>query len=194
VVLSWSCRYVWRCPAQRIEEHYNKHATGNHLDVGVGTGYFLDRCRWPSPTPRIALLDVNTNTLEYASRRITRYKPEIYRHDILAPMPLDAPNFDSVGINYVLHCLPGSMESKAIVLDHLKALMNPNGVLFGSTLLHEGVSINWFARRLMNAYNRAGIFSNRQDNLDGLNRALARRLRDVTLEVVGCVALFSGRV
>jgi 2-polyprenyl-3-methyl-5-hydroxy-6-metoxy-1,4-benzoquinol methylase len=174
--------------------HYNKHASDNHLDVGVGTGYFLDRCRFPTPQPRIALLDINRNALEYASRRIARYNPEVYCRNTLEPISVDAKNFDSVGINAVLHCIPGTIESKAVVLDHLKALMNPNAVLFGSTVLHGGVPRNWVAGRLMHAYNKKGFFSNRHDDLDGLNRALCQRFREVTIDVVGCAALFSGRV
>lgn len=194
VALFLSCRFIWRCPAPRIEEHYNKHVTGNHLDVGVGTGYFLDHCRFPSRTPRIALLDLNHNSLEHTSLRIARYNPEVYCRDILEPVSVDSGKFDSVGISGVLHCIPGSIESKAKVLTHLKALMNPNAVLFGMTLLHRGVPRSWPAKRLMQAYNKMGIFANSQDDLDGLNRALRQRFRKVTVEAVGCAALFSGRV
>jgi hypothetical protein len=54
LVLGLSNRLIWRCPTQRLIEHYNRHVTSNHLDVGVGTGYFLDRCRFPSAAPRVA--------------------------------------------------------------------------------------------------------------------------------------------
>jgi len=70
VVLGVSNRFIWKCPTQRLLEHYNLHVSANHADVGVGTGYFLDKCRFPSPTPRIALIDLNQNTLDFASRRI----------------------------------------------------------------------------------------------------------------------------
>jgi 2-polyprenyl-3-methyl-5-hydroxy-6-metoxy-1,4-benzoquinol methylase len=194
VVLGVSNRFLWKCPTQRLEEHYNQHITANHLDVGVGTGYFLDRCRFPSPTPRVALMDLNSDTLEFASRRIARYKPETYRWNALEPISMDARRFDSVGVNYLLHCIPGSIESKSLAFDHLKALMNPDGVLFGATLLQGGVTRNWFAQRLMDAYNNKGIFSNERDDLEGLKGALIQRFRDVSIEVVGCAALFSGRV
>jgi len=46
----------------------------------------------------------------------------------------------------------------------------------------------------MDTYNKKGIFSNQHDDLDGLKRALNQRFREVSVEVVGCVALFSGRV
>ena len=191
VVLGVSNRFIWQCPTAGLERHYNKHVSANHLDVGVGTGYFLDRCRFPSPTPRVALMDLNAETLAFASQRIARYKPETYRRNVLEPIAFEAGKFDSVGINYLLHCIPGGIESKAVAFDHLKALMNPNAVLFGSTLLQGGVPRSWFARRLMDLYNKKGIFANERDDLDGLQRALASRFRDVSVQVVGCAALFS---
>ena len=193
-VLGVSNRFLWKCPTRRLVEHYNHHVSANHLDVGVGTGYFLDNCRFPSPTPRVALMDLNPNTLDFASRRIARYQPETYRRSVLEPIQFDAPGFDSVGINYLLHCLPGTIELKAVAFDHLKALMNPKAVFFGSTLLQGGVPRNWLAKRLMDVYNEKGIFSNRWDHLDGLTQELKRRFNDVSVEVVGCAALFRGRV
>jgi 2-polyprenyl-3-methyl-5-hydroxy-6-metoxy-1,4-benzoquinol methylase len=193
VVLTVSNQWFWRCPTSRLVDHYNKHITANHLDVGVGTGFFLDRCSFPSPEPRVGLMDLNPNTLRYASRRIARYQPETYRRNVLEPISLEERKFDSVGLNYLLHCLPGTIETKSVVFDHLIALMNPDGMLFGSTLLQGSVRRNWFARRLMDAYNKRGIFSNRNDDLEGLTTALRSRLRNFTIEVEGCAALFAGR-
>lgn len=48
LVLGVSNRWVWKCSTRRLEELYARHITANHLDVGVGTGYLLDRCRLPS--------------------------------------------------------------------------------------------------------------------------------------------------
>lgn len=194
LVLGISNRLIWKCPTERLEALYDRHLTANHLDVGVGTGYYLDRCRFPSPTPRVALMDLNPNTLEIASRRIARYSPETYRRNVLEPVSIDAPRFDSVGVNYLLHCLPGSMASKSVVFDHLAALLMPDGVVFGSTLLQGGVPRSRAAKLLMRVYNRKGIFSNERDDLDGLHRALHQRFRGVSVEVVGCAALFSGRI
>lgn len=193
VVHGVSNRFLWKCPTQRLEQHYNDHVSANHLDVGVGTGYFLDRCRFPSSSPRIALMDLNPETLQFASRRIARYRPETYRRNVLEPITLDGAKFDSVGMSYLLHCVPGRIEAKTVAFDHLKALMNPGAVLFGATLLQGGVTRNWGARRLMEIYNRKGVFSNRGDDLAGLQRALAQRFADVSIEVVGCAALFTGR-
>jgi len=193
VVHGVSNRFLWKCPTRRLVQLYNDHVSANHLDVGVGTGLLLDRCRFPSPSPRIALMDLNAETLLYASQRIARYRPETFRRNVLEPIVLDAPKFDSVGLSYLLHCVPGSIAAKAVAFDHLKALMNPGAVLFGATLLQGGVTRNWGARRLMEIYNRKGVFANREDDLEGLQRALAQRFTDVSVEVVGCAALFAGR-
>jgi len=64
-------------------------------------------------------------------------------------------------------------------------------VLFGSSLLQGGVVRSWPAQHLMALYNRKGIFSNEADDLDGLRRELHKRFEQVSIEVVGCAALFS---
>jgi len=138
-------------------------------------------------------MDLNPNTLEFAAQRIARYQPATYLRNVLEPISLDASKFDSVGINYLLHCLPGTIDSKSVVFDHLRELMHPNAVIFGSTLLQGGVSRNWFAKRLMGVYNAKGIFSNRNDDLLGLTKALRLRFKEVSVEAVGCVAIFSAR-
>ncbi len=194
IVLGVSNRFVWKCPTRRLLEHYDAHVTANHLDVGVGTGYFMDKCRFPSAAPRIALMDLNPETLDFASRRIARHNPATYQRNVLEPFNIGVHGFDSVGVNYLFHCLPGSIQSKAVAFDHLKAHMNPGAVIFGSTLLSGGVPVGRLGRRLMSVYNAKGIFSNREDTLNGLERELAARFRTVSIETVGCAALFSARV
>lgn len=194
IVLGISNRYVWKCPSSQIEAHYNNHLSSNHLDVGVGTGYFLDRCQFSSDFPRVALMDMNTNTLEFASKRIERYSPETYPQNILEKISTAIAPFDSVGVNYLFHCVPGAIIDKGVVFDHLKELMNPGARIFGSTILQGGVKRGWMAKKLMALYNQKGIFANTDDDLEGLRSSLTQRFENVILEVVGCVALFSGHV
>ncbi len=63
---------IWRCPTRHLRTLYDRHVTSNHMDVGVGTGYFLDRCSFPSSRPRLILVDANRNSLEVAGRRLHR--------------------------------------------------------------------------------------------------------------------------
>jgi len=192
VVLGVSNRFIWKCPSSRIEAHYNANVSDNHLDVGVGTGYFPDHCNFPSDRPRVGLMDLNRNTLDFASKRIARFEPETFEQNILEPIKTEIEPFDSVGINYLFHCVPGSIVEKAIAFDHLKKLMKPGCRVFGSTILQGGVPRGWTARKLMDIYNKKGIFANSEDDLAGLESALSNRFDNVATEVVGCVALFSG--
>lgn len=193
IVLGISNRYIWKCPSPLIEAHYNANVSSNHLDVGVGTGYFLDRCQFPTANPRVALMDMNTNSLEFASKRLERYKPKAYQQNVLEEISTPIESFDSVGTNYLLHCVPGAITDKAVVFDHLKSLINPGGRVFGSTILQGGVERSGLARMVMALYNKRGIFSNTEDSLEGLRSALTQRFENVAIEVAGCVALFSGQ-
>lgn len=190
LVLGLSNRFIWRCPTSQILDWYDRHVTANHLDVGVGTGYFLNRCRFPADRPRLVLMDLNPNCLAVSARRLQRYTPMTVIRNLLEPISFDGPGFNSVGLNYVLHCLPGRMQDKGIVFEHLAPLINPEAVVFGSTLLSRGIDRSVAARRLMRLYNRKGIFANSEDSRDGLRDVLQRHFSHVRVETVGCVALF----
>lgn len=194
LVLRFSNRLIWKCPSKHILALYDRLVTANHLDVGVGTGYFLDRCRFPNDRPRLGLMDLNPNCLDAAAHRAARYRPEVYRANVLDPIGLAIPRFDSLSMTYLLHCLPGTIKTKSAVFRHLKPLLNHGGVLFGATLLSGGVYKSWAAKRLMAFYNSKGIFTNDQDDLHGLRAMLSEHLTAVSVEVVGCAALFSGRM
>ena len=193
VVLAISNRLIWRCPTPRQLAWHNEYLTARHLDVGVGTGYYLDRATFPTPDPSITLLDLNADSLARAARRIQRYRPRSIRQNALEPFQLDGERFDSVSLNYLFHCLPGDFSSKGVVLDHAIAALAPGGVVFGATLVQGDVPRNAAARRLMALYNRKGIFSNTHDTLEALRAALTQRFADVRIDVVGCGALFAAR-
>ncbi|QDT66563.1 class I SAM-dependent methyltransferase [Calycomorphotria hydatis] len=193
IVHGVSNRWIWRCPTARLHELYQQVGE-SHADIGVGTGLFLDRCRFPVDEPRVMLIDLNQDCLTAASQRIARYQPKTVVANVLkTPLPIDE-QFDSVGLMYLLHCLPGSMNEKGpVVFENAKQLLKPGGVLFGATLLGQGVPRNWFAKRLMATYNRKGIFSNTEDSPEALEAALRERFEEVTVELVGCAAIFTAR-
>lgn len=191
-VLGVSNHYFWKCPTRFISEQFSKKVSSNHLDVGVGSGYYLKNFL-PQTTNRIALLDLNENSLDTASKAISRFQPEVYSGDVLEPLQLNIEKFDSISVNYLLHCLPGDIAEKGIIFKHLKSHMNNGGVLFGSTILGKGTDKNFFAKKLMAIYNKKGIFSNHNDELDSLIASLNEHFTDVEVKVIGCVALFSGK-
>jgi hypothetical protein len=184
---------VWRCPTRHLRRLYARHLSANHMDVGVGTGSLLDRAPFPSPAPRLALVDANEACLATAGRRLRRYRPERHRRNVLEPLGDVGPPFASIGLTYLLHCLPGDLSEKAVVFDHLNACLSADGVVFGATLMGRGVSSTRAARRLMAAYNARGIFTNADDDPRTLRAVLDARYREVDIEIVGSVALFAAR-
>ncbi len=133
-VLGFSNRLLWRCPTRHLRDLYARNVGAAHLDIGVGTGYFLDHAPWPVAKPKITLVDLNPHSLQAAAKRIARYQPETITANCLEPLPVEGP-FDSVGLCYLLHCLPGTIAEKAIVFDRVAPVLAENGVVFGATIL-----------------------------------------------------------
>lgn len=192
-VLGVSNRLIWRCPTDELLELYREHVSDNHLEVGVGTGFFLEKTL-PEGRPRVALLDINRDCLEVASARISDYRPEIHQENILEPLQIHGAGYDSIAINYLLHCLPGTLDVKAgKVMDHLVPYLHDKGTLFGSTILGADIKKPIAASLLMKKYNQKGIFSNAQDSLGAVMEALSTRFKTFNVEVQGCVVIFWGK-
>ena len=189
-VLGLSCRLIWRCPKGDMLAGYNRNIGASHLELGVGTAYFLDRCRFPAVRPQLTLVDLCPTVLTVAARRIARYQPQAVRANVLEHLPVPDNVFDSVGMNLPLHCVPGDWPAKAAVFANAAAALRPGGRMFGSTILAEGGNATKPARLLMRLYNSRGIFHNDSDDLAGLKRELANHFADHSVTVRGCVALF----
>jgi ubiquinone/menaquinone biosynthesis C-methylase UbiE len=193
VVLGFFCRFVWKCPSHHMLELYNQHISANHLDIGVGTGYFLDHSKFPVDNPRLALMDLNPNSLRKCESRLKRYNPEIYRANVLELDGSKFQKFDSVSLTNLLHCLPGTMETKRIVFGNIRSLLNPDGVVFGSTIPYKGVRHSFLAEYFINTNNARGIMTNKQDDLEGLEQNLAQHFSDSSVKAIGSMALFRAK-
>jgi SAM-dependent methyltransferase len=200
-VLGLSSRLLWRCPAPEMRRLYDRNVSSRHLDIGVGTGYFLDKAAWPTAKPAITLVDLNENSLAFAANRIKRYAPRTVRANALEPLPLPLPlalplpaagadAFESCGLCFLFHCLPGAIPEKAVVFDHIRPFLAPGARVFGATILQGSAPRSALAQTMMNVYNRKGIFSNASDRVEDLQAALAARFTRVNVTMRGAVALF----
>ena len=191
--LGLGLKFLWACPARHMLDLYDRFVSANHLDIGVGTGYFMDRCRFPSPHPRLVLMDLNTNSLEAASRRLARYHPEVRHRNVLQPFGGGLETFDSIGIMNLLHCLPGDMKTKSVVLENTREMLNPGGVLFGSTIIYRKDRRNPLTAAALTFNNWRGIMTNRDDDVDVLRDYLARLFRESGVRIIGGEVLFWAR-
>jgi hypothetical protein len=191
-VLGFNNHVVWRCPTRRLLQQYDQNVSGNHLEAGVGTGWYLDHCRFPVPNPRIGLIDLSGSALAKTSSRLSRFAPESHQADLLEPVAAVTDPFDSVAMCYLLHCLPVEPEQKCQVLPNLGALINPGAVVFGATIVGDEAAHSALGRVMLRAVNATGVFSNRGDTVETLESGLAEHLDELHIELVGAVAMFRG--
>ena len=194
-VLGFSNHYAWKCPTKAVLlPFFRQHLSTNHLDVGVGSGYYLAHSS-DKPEQQVTLLDLNDNSLRAAGSRIAHLQPSLVRDDVLQPSgALGDRKFDSISLFYLLHCLPGNMAEKGSkVFSTLGPHLSSGGVLYGATILGDEVNHNGLGRRLMGLYNRKGIFGNQHDTQTDLQSVLTEHFAEVAVWKVGKVALFTAQ-
>ena len=189
LVLGPIARFVWRCPTTGLVERYRRHARDRHLDVGPGTGYFLERSGLPAGS-RVTILDPNTNVLRHVSRRLRSLDVTAVEADVLKPLPVDGP-FDSAALHLVIHCLPKPLARKADAVANVAAVLAPTGVLFGASVLGTSGHHTRVARGVLRPFNRQGGFDNLDDTEEGLREILAASFEHVELETIGSAAIFA---
>jgi len=191
-VLMFELQYIFKCPLHKVMDFFNENVSGIHLDVGVGTGYFLDKCNFPVENPTIHLMDLNPNTLRTTSKESIDTKPVPHQCNVLEPIQADLPLFDSISAINFLHCLPGTMLDKELAIKNLKPFLREGGVLFGITVLGQGVDVGTLYRIANSIYNKKSIFSNLSDNISDLEAILKNNFKEYSVQTVGSAAFFSG--
>lgn len=181
--------WVWGCPTSALVQHYNRYLGQRHLDVGPGTGYFLAHARLP-PGFSVVLMDPNRNVLTHASRRLEHLEPTVVLADVCKPLPVDR-RFDSVALNYVLHCLPGPMASRAATIRNVAVVLEPACTLFGATLLGTPGLHTRLSLAALRENNRRGFFDNLDDSEGSLREILNSSFEEVDIHILGSVAIFS---
>ncbi len=85
------------------------------------------------------------------------------------------------------------MEQKAVVFEYAKSLLNPGGVLFGTTILGQDSDVqhNLLAQTFMSVYNAAHIFNNQRDTSTGLEHALSQHFAQYKVQTIGSTAFFT---
>ncbi|MCX9012910.1 MAG: hypothetical protein OIN66_17550 [Candidatus Methanoperedens sp.] len=82
------------------------------------------------------------------------------------------------------------MKTKGAVFENVRSLLNPGGVVFGSTILWNGVNNSFLARYFINVNNAKGVMTNKQDDLDSLKQNLEQHFLESSVKIVGSMALF----
>jgi SAM-dependent methyltransferase len=185
-VVSW---LVWRFPTKPLVELYRATIRERHLDIGPGTGFLIDHSGVPDGS-HVTIVDPNPNVLRHVTNRLRRLNVTAVEADVLKPLPLDGP-FDSAALSLVLHCLPGPLTRKATAVANVAAVLAPDGVLFGASVLGRSAQHTWLARQVLSAFNWRCAFDNLDDSEGGLREILEASFETVETETFRSVVLFS---
>ncbi|HSL76260.1 MAG TPA: class I SAM-dependent methyltransferase [Candidatus Limnocylindrales bacterium] len=188
VVIGFVAEFVWQTPLEPIMKGYRELIRDDHLDVGPGTGWFIERSSLPDGS-KVTLLDPNPNVLRHASGKLKRLDVTTVEADVLKPLPVTGP-FQSAALNLVIHCLPGPMSRKALAIQHIAAVLAPTGRFFGATVLGRSAEHSWRARRVLTLFNWHGGFDNLDDSEEGLREILEASFEEVEIEIAGSAAVF----
>ncbi|KAK6504333.1 hypothetical protein TWF506_002536 [Arthrobotrys conoides] len=217
LVHSLYCPYVWRCSASKLLSFFGgniSYATASSsklsqrqapriLDIGVGTGYFLEHAPIVDDA-EVVLADLNPTCLEASKTRLIKTHPGTVCETIIADfLDLDeqgllaklrvSEKFDAISMMLLLHCLPGPPARKAEVLVSLRHLLQPSGVMFGATILGRGVNHSLIGRLIMYWHNSKGIFGNYDDEVESFIEPLKDCFESVEWEVCGAMLLFEAK-
>jgi ubiquinone/menaquinone biosynthesis C-methylase UbiE len=185
--------WFWRCPLEVLTDLYTRSLGARHLELGVGTGYMIEHSRFPVSNPKITLVDMNEATLDYTANRMRHFETVKVIGNALEPLAVPPGSHDSAALSLLLHCVPGSLLEKGVAIKHAAATVRPGGVVFGSTVLSQGITVPRASRWMMNNLNRKGIFHNDKDSLADLRTVLAQNFTDFEVYTRGCVGLFRAR-
>lgn len=185
--------FVWRCHSHRFVDFYNQNILDNHADIGVGTGYCLDKCQLHVPA-RLTLFDLSERCLEHCSRRLSRFDPELIIYDVCVPLKYDGPGFDSIALGGLLHCLPGDLAEKCKAFDHIQPITLPGTKIFGYMLMKRGVNGTVLSNLTCTILNAINVTNLANDNPESLHLELSQRFEDVTVQVTGNMVFFTATV
>ncbi|KAL9578990.1 MAG: hypothetical protein Q9212_005371, partial [Teloschistes hypoglaucus] len=170
-VLGIVATFAWGCSVTAyLLPLFRDNIRNNHLDIGVGTGYYLAKTP-ASKHRKVTLFDNEPGALETAKKRSGHPNARTVVGDCLKPLPFSPTaaaeeKFDSVSMYFLLHCLrTSSPREKTAAFTHAAKVMAPDGVLTGANILGKGVRRdNFFARWIRAKTLEHGVLSNREDS------------------------------
>lgn len=179
----------WRIDEESLVNLYRDNLSHTHLDIGVGTGRLIKKAN-SRALSKLALADINHNSLNTTARNLAEYSPEKHQVDILQDVNIPG-TYMSVGATYLFHCIPGDgFWGKRAVIDNAYKLLSPNGVFFGATVCGKDLDPKDRSSLCNRAFNTLGWFHNANDSAADLNDVLKEKFNSVEVYRKGNVAFF----
>ncbi|KAF9887535.1 hypothetical protein FE257_010113 [Aspergillus nanangensis] len=189
-VLGFINTFGWRCGTKKhLLPAFRASVRPNHMDIGVGTGYYLKHVDFPGS---LTLCDLSRSALEMARSRSGRDDVQLIHCDITQELPTDE-KYQSISMFYLLHCLPGPITNKTAVIHRVTSNLTTDGILAGATILGRGVKDGWVGKLWRRHVNRRGHLDNNDDDAESFISALNDNFEHVETEIVGAVLIFKAQ-
>lgn len=187
VVLFFNNTFVWKCKTTELLKLYSDNVSLNHLDIGVGSGYYLNKLH--SKIKKVILMDLNLDCLRYVKNLLKNKDVSIYQVDILENIEEKFfSKFDSISCNYLIHCLPDN-GSKEIVFKNIAKILKSDGVAFGSAIINKYDSK--LAIKIANKFNSKGIFDNENDSYESIEKYISNNFQKYSIKKIGSVCVYT---
>ena len=143
--------------------------------------------------PELTLMDLNPNSLRYASRRLARYRPRAHQANVLGDWGLEPDAYDSVALTHILHCLPGAFPDKAAAFAGAGGAARRATQPLRGDDPRPGADHNRVGRAVVKSNNRLGLCRTARTRRSPWGPSSACISKTSAVEVVGTVALFTAR-
>ncbi len=183
LVNNLNCKYVWKCDQKFINKLYEKNITYNHLEIGPGTGYFLRNYNFNN----LHLIDINDDVLNNCEKNLKSNCQNIhlYNKNIFEINNKINKEITSIGLSYVLHCVPNNLDSS---LNNLVENVKTGNkiIIFGSTVIPN--KNDYLATTEIYLLNKFGIFNNMNHNKNQLENIVNKY--NGNIKQIGNVLIF----
>jgi phospholipid N-methyltransferase len=179
-----NCKYVWKCDQRYIKKLYANNITNKHLEIGPGTGYFIKKYQFNN----LHLVDINQDILTNSKKNLNNncQNIKIHNQNIFENNNKINEDITSIGMSYVLHCVPSNLDrSLDNLVENIKA--NNQVTIFGSTVIPN--KKDFLAMTEIYTLNKLGIFNNINHNKEQLEYIISKYNGNV--KHVGNVLLFN---
>ena len=136
-------------------------------------------------------MDINNETLNFTKEKLKNKYNTISKinHNIFEDK-YELNNLNSVGLNYVLHCVPGKLENK---MDNLINNLSSNNNIkyFGATVVNNKHLQTNLSKLELYFLNKYKIFNNKNDDFYNLINYFKLNKIDYKYKIIGNVFIFS---
>eukprot|EP01084_Bolivina_argentea_P277781 474380_1 len=200
-------KYIYKYPREHQSALYKKFmaTSKHHLEIG-STIYFPKFLHASNDNQNSKYYFLDSEQTALITSRTDMIKNGIPKENIdlicgnaLEINRISMPNiiYDSVGISYVLHCIPTSLNEKLpLILNGLSTYMDENSIIFGSTIcnpndinnksnIHHRFFVKW-----IQFLQYQWVMFNQNDFHSDLEKIFSQYFDEVSVERIGYASVF----